>query len=427
MPDEAIRLNIGAGDHAIPGFISIDQRFGHKADQLDYADNSVDEVYASHVLEHFAIGDVQRVLREWVRVLKPGGRIRVAVPSVERALLLNKKFVSSWELTNRWICGGQTDAYDFHLCSFTDESLERLMQSVGLRDVSRCAIEYEDCSSIPVSIIRSGTKSAFVRKCDRKRRGSIVGVAMEPRLNFSMLADCMNNTCEAFRTSAGPLPVAKDSQVYWSKSMENKIAEMIDQFDPDYIVTFDFDSGYSPEDLNRLLTLMDNNLHLGAIFPVQMHRHADHPLCFRPDQYDYSTEITQVHFGHFGLTVIRREVFDVLKKQRPWFFTMPSPHTATYDDYRESDGDISFWRLLIANGIPVAQANRVVIGHGELCMMWPGKGETRYQKVADFTASGRPADVVFDALSWVKPAPPPVPETAPESEAPAPESEPVTV
>ncbi len=46
---------------------------------LAYKDESVDEIYASHVLEHFPYNKTQEVLNDWVRVLKPGGRIRIPV------------------------------------------------------------------------------------------------------------------------------------------------------------------------------------------------------------------------------------------------------------------------------------------------------------------------------------------------------------
>ena len=43
-------------------------------------DRSVEVIYNCHVLEHFKRRDVQRVLREWYRVLMPGGVLRIAVP-----------------------------------------------------------------------------------------------------------------------------------------------------------------------------------------------------------------------------------------------------------------------------------------------------------------------------------------------------------
>lgn len=47
-----IRLNIGAGKTQIPGYTPLDIKDGVDAGKLPYANESVDEVYASHVLEH---------------------------------------------------------------------------------------------------------------------------------------------------------------------------------------------------------------------------------------------------------------------------------------------------------------------------------------------------------------------------------------
>jgi predicted SAM-dependent methyltransferase len=47
-------------------------------------DNSADVVYHSHVLEHIRRNDAPTFIRECLRVLKPGGVIRIAVPDLER-------------------------------------------------------------------------------------------------------------------------------------------------------------------------------------------------------------------------------------------------------------------------------------------------------------------------------------------------------
>ena len=56
----------------LPGYIHIDiNKFDHidyfsKIDNLDFIeDNSVDEIYASHVLEYYDVENVKRVLEEW--------------------------------------------------------------------------------------------------------------------------------------------------------------------------------------------------------------------------------------------------------------------------------------------------------------------------------------------------------------------------
>jgi SAM-dependent methyltransferase len=59
------------------------QLSGH-ADKLPFNDSSLDFVYSSHLLEDFT--DWTPVLREWVRVLKPGGHLVILIPDRERWL-----------------------------------------------------------------------------------------------------------------------------------------------------------------------------------------------------------------------------------------------------------------------------------------------------------------------------------------------------
>ena len=56
--------------------------------------NSVDLIYASHVIEYFDRDGVKNLLQEWIRVLKPGGKLRLAVPNFEAManLYIEKKY-----------------------------------------------------------------------------------------------------------------------------------------------------------------------------------------------------------------------------------------------------------------------------------------------------------------------------------------------
>jgi predicted SAM-dependent methyltransferase len=83
-----IRLEIGSGPRAgMEEWVSLDLNVGahiqHDLNRpLPFPDGSVDEIYSSHVLEHFGYPDpLLAILRECHRVLKPGGRIRAAVPN----------------------------------------------------------------------------------------------------------------------------------------------------------------------------------------------------------------------------------------------------------------------------------------------------------------------------------------------------------
>lgn len=89
-----MKLDLGCGDNKREGAIGIDWRRDSSADiiadlnkGIPLADDSVDEVYASHVLEH--LDDLDGMMREIHRVCKAGARVHVAVPSFWSSLAVN--------------------------------------------------------------------------------------------------------------------------------------------------------------------------------------------------------------------------------------------------------------------------------------------------------------------------------------------------
>lgn len=57
-----------------------------RGDHLPLNDNAFDILYSAHLLHTFSIDDVPRVLAEWKRVLKPGGKIWIKVPDIDHAI-----------------------------------------------------------------------------------------------------------------------------------------------------------------------------------------------------------------------------------------------------------------------------------------------------------------------------------------------------
>jgi predicted SAM-dependent methyltransferase len=116
---------------------------GQCDDLSQFADGSVDEVYASHILEHLSYFDgLPRTLYEVSRVMRRGAVLRVSVPDLEMlAKLLTAQgpdLVQRFQIM-RMIYGGQSDMYDFHYFGFTFELFTAMLGAYHFGQFQRVA------------------------------------------------------------------------------------------------------------------------------------------------------------------------------------------------------------------------------------------------------------------------------------------------
>lgn len=150
---QSIRLNLGCGATRIEGFRNLDIKEGFIAYPLHgYASGTVDEVRASHVLEHFPRHEVGAVVKEWTRVLKPGGKLKIAVPDFDYIIKAYSNGHRDDPLLEAYLFGGQVDADDYHKAFFNEDKLSQLLIQAGLVDVKRWESELSDCAKLPVSL-----------------------------------------------------------------------------------------------------------------------------------------------------------------------------------------------------------------------------------------------------------------------------------
>lgn len=75
------RLEIGPGADKLPGFETLNIRppADHIGDcrRLPFADATFGEVYSSHCIEHVFWYEIEATIREWARVVEPGGTLEV--------------------------------------------------------------------------------------------------------------------------------------------------------------------------------------------------------------------------------------------------------------------------------------------------------------------------------------------------------------
>lgn len=126
------------------------------ADLSQFADNSVEQIYASHVLEHFYYnlnGELIGVLQEWHRVLKPEGKLLISVPNLKTLCWLylhpNLEPLERHHLM-RIMFGGQVNQYDVHKVGFDFETLGLYLQEVGFQEYEQVSEFhlFNDCSSL---------------------------------------------------------------------------------------------------------------------------------------------------------------------------------------------------------------------------------------------------------------------------------------
>src|SRR3954469_2048628 len=83
------KLLLGAGDTKIDGWLATDIAWNAPM-YLDvtgpwpFADGSVSHVYGDHMVEYATLPGTRALLREALRVLRPGGKLRLSSPDVER-------------------------------------------------------------------------------------------------------------------------------------------------------------------------------------------------------------------------------------------------------------------------------------------------------------------------------------------------------
>ncbi|KAF1775180.1 O-GlcNAc transferase, C-terminal [Phytophthora cactorum] len=146
---QPIRLHIG-GHVKSPDWWIVDANDGDIVDFIMYIsnlyafpDNSVDTIYSSHVLEHCTHGfghELEHTLREWHRVLRPGGQLLVSVPNLFAlaTLFINESIPHqhrAWIMTVMY--GGQIDQYDLHKVGFDEAILVAYLTQAGFCDFTR--------------------------------------------------------------------------------------------------------------------------------------------------------------------------------------------------------------------------------------------------------------------------------------------------
>jgi len=221
----------------------------------------------------------------------------------------------------------------------------------------------------------------------------IAAVMSVPRLGFS---DNMN--CTFAVLSRLGIPLINVQGAFWGQCLERGMKQVIDD-GADAVLTIDYDTVYTKEDLEALIQLMYDNPDAASIVPIQIARGQRQILTSfktktgqmraKVDFEEFTSKDTsEIATGHFGLTLFRTK--DLLDMPSPWFEAKPNS-----DDQwgpGRIDEDIHFWKAMEKNKKKVLLANRVAVGHLELLCSLPDENlqPTIHILPTDYFENGKP-------------------------------------
>ena len=142
------KLHIGGQVEAV-GWEVLDVNPGSNVDHVRdagdlqcFPDGTFAEIYASHVVEHFDYkNELLATLKEWRRVMIPGGTLYVSVPDLDvlARLFIDREKLSFQDrfLVMRMIFGGHMDKNDYHLVGLNEEFLTDLLHAAGFSQMRK--------------------------------------------------------------------------------------------------------------------------------------------------------------------------------------------------------------------------------------------------------------------------------------------------
>ncbi len=160
--DGKVYLNLGSGNFTSPEFVNVDAvpfRHTHKVgdilDLSEFPSNSVDMIYASHVIEHINRDQLIRAFKEWLRVLKPGGFLRFGVPHFDSLVEIYNLSGKKVESIEGQLMGQGGNGYDDHHSIWNFAYAEKLLRVAGFK------------GDIKLWDVNNAEHHSFTDKCNR--------------------------------------------------------------------------------------------------------------------------------------------------------------------------------------------------------------------------------------------------------------------
>ena len=140
------KLNLGCGNKPVPGYVNVDLFKGpivdeiFSLDDIPYTDGTISAIHSEHALEHLPFKRAENAIKEWFRVLAPGGELLLKIPDLDGCC---RSYVDSLgDKFNRWwykatLYGiqesqaGEADESQIHQSGFSQEEIAEVLERNG--------------------------------------------------------------------------------------------------------------------------------------------------------------------------------------------------------------------------------------------------------------------------------------------------------
>lgn len=139
MGNKIQRLNLGSGNDYREGWVNVDVAGDYRVDVIadlskpfPFAADSVDEILASDIVEHFTKEEGEKFLRECYRVLKVHGKLTIRTHNIYQIF---QQFKNDPDVLIHFLYGNteETGVFGAHKFAHTEKTIRTLLERIGFR------------------------------------------------------------------------------------------------------------------------------------------------------------------------------------------------------------------------------------------------------------------------------------------------------
>lgn len=173
-----MKIYLGSRDYKPEGYLTVDIDPSHGpdivADVTDLqriASGTVQEICASHILEHLPWPMSFKALSEWGRVLEPGGRLRLAVPDLALLGAMIADGRNAWTAAALLFGVGRIEnPLEAHQFGYTEPMLRDMLRALGFGEFAWWKHDIHDASNGWMPVENSGKVAISLNLQARKLR-----------------------------------------------------------------------------------------------------------------------------------------------------------------------------------------------------------------------------------------------------------------